>query len=262
MSYFVTGATGFIGRNLVELLLEREGTIYVLVREGSRGRLEELRSSWGDTDDRIVPIVGDLSQPTPRGVRRGSRDPQGRRRPSLPPGGDLRHEGRRRVAAGRQHRRHPAHGRARRGGRGGCVHMVSSIASAGLYPGTWREDMFEEARRPRHRPVLPHQARLRGHRPRRADAPVAGLPPRDRRRQLGDRRDGQGRRAVLLLQADPPDPQRGPAVAADGRGSRGGRSTSSRSTSSSRRWTTSRTRRASTTRRSASPIRTRSPPAR
>ena len=47
MSYFVTGATGFIGRNLIEQLLEREGTIYVLVREGSRGRLEELRNRWG-----------------------------------------------------------------------------------------------------------------------------------------------------------------------------------------------------------------------
>ena len=54
MSYFVTGATGFIGRNLIELLLEREGTIYVLVREGSRGRLEELRSRWGDEEGRIV----------------------------------------------------------------------------------------------------------------------------------------------------------------------------------------------------------------
>src|SRR5215213_8620203 len=62
VSYFVTGATGFIGRNLIELLLEREGTIYVLVREGSRGRLEELRSRWGDEEGRIVPIVGDLSQ--------------------------------------------------------------------------------------------------------------------------------------------------------------------------------------------------------
>ena len=52
MSYFVTGATGFIGRNLVELLLEREGTIYVLVREGSKGRLEELRNRWGVDSDR------------------------------------------------------------------------------------------------------------------------------------------------------------------------------------------------------------------
>src|SRR6187431_2562416 len=58
MSYFVTGATGFIGRNLVE----REGAIYVLVREGSRGRLEELRSRWGADEGRIVPVIGDLSQ--------------------------------------------------------------------------------------------------------------------------------------------------------------------------------------------------------
>ena len=62
MNYFVTGATGFIGRHLVELLLQREGTIYVLVREGSRGRLEELRSRWGAEEGRIVPVIGDLSQ--------------------------------------------------------------------------------------------------------------------------------------------------------------------------------------------------------
>src|SRR5690606_31891016 len=63
LSYFVTGATGFIGRNLVELLLRREGTIYVLVREGSRGRLEELLNRWGADPDRVVPVIGDLSQP-------------------------------------------------------------------------------------------------------------------------------------------------------------------------------------------------------
>src|SRR3954467_3348800 len=62
MSYFVTGATWFIGRNLVDQLLEREGPIYVLVREGSRGRLEELRSRWGADEDRIIPVIGDLSQ--------------------------------------------------------------------------------------------------------------------------------------------------------------------------------------------------------
>src|ERR687888_2340684 len=63
MSYFVTGATGFIGRHLIELLLAREGTIYVLVREGSKGRLEELRSRWGAGPDRVVAVVGDLAQP-------------------------------------------------------------------------------------------------------------------------------------------------------------------------------------------------------
>ena len=113
MSYFVTGATGFIGRNLVEQLLEREGTIYVLVREGSHGRLEELRNRWGVDDERVVGIVGDLSQP-------GSVSPTttssacAASRPLLPPRRDLRHDRRRRVAEGRQHRRHPAHGRARR----------------------------------------------------------------------------------------------------------------------------------------------------
>ena len=72
MSYFVTGATGFIGRNLVELLLEREGTIYVLVREGSKGRLEELRNRWGVDEDRVVGIVGDLSAAPARRLGRAT----------------------------------------------------------------------------------------------------------------------------------------------------------------------------------------------
>lgn len=61
MSYFVTGATGFIGRYLVrELLDHREGTVYALCREGSRGRLEALVEEWGT--DRVVPVVGDLGE--------------------------------------------------------------------------------------------------------------------------------------------------------------------------------------------------------
>ena len=43
MAYFVTGATGFIGRRLIELLLEkRQGKVYVLVRESSLKRLDDL----------------------------------------------------------------------------------------------------------------------------------------------------------------------------------------------------------------------------
>ncbi len=61
MNYFVTGATGFIGRHLVEQLLARDGTIYALVREGSRGRLDELSNRLG-AGDRIVPVVGDLAK--------------------------------------------------------------------------------------------------------------------------------------------------------------------------------------------------------
>ena len=62
MSYFVTGATGFIGRHLVERLLEREGDIHVLVREGSQDRLEALIERWG-AGDRVRPVIGDLSEP-------------------------------------------------------------------------------------------------------------------------------------------------------------------------------------------------------
>jgi len=66
MAYFVTGATGFIGRRLVERLLEqRQGKVYVLVRESSAGKLDELTAQWSavagpSAAERVVPVVGDL----------------------------------------------------------------------------------------------------------------------------------------------------------------------------------------------------------
>src|SRR3954471_15594193 len=60
-AYFVTGATGFIGRHLVERLLQREGDIYVLVREGSRDKLAELVERW-EAGDRVKPVIGDLGE--------------------------------------------------------------------------------------------------------------------------------------------------------------------------------------------------------
>jgi NAD(P)-dependent dehydrogenase (short-subunit alcohol dehydrogenase family) len=144
MSYFVTGATGFLGRNLVELLLEREGTIYVLVREGSRGRLEELRSRWGADEDRIVPVIGDLSA-----EHLGCED----RIQELK--GEIDHffhlaaiydmtadAETQRVSnvEGTRHAVQLAEAvEAKR------FHMVSSIAAAGLYKGTFTEEMFDEA---------------------------------------------------------------------------------------------------------------------
>ena len=61
MSYFVTGATGFIGRYLVEELLDhREGDIFVLVRQASLPRMERMITRWGTA--RVIPVVGDLGQ--------------------------------------------------------------------------------------------------------------------------------------------------------------------------------------------------------
>jgi len=65
MAYFVTGATGFIGRHLVEQLLKRDGDIYVLVREGSLEKLQTLIERWGpEAKDRVKPVAGDLGEPT------------------------------------------------------------------------------------------------------------------------------------------------------------------------------------------------------
>ena len=49
MTYFVTGATGFIGRHLVGNLLKRKGTIHVLVRKGSQKKLDDLIDHGSDS---------------------------------------------------------------------------------------------------------------------------------------------------------------------------------------------------------------------
>ena len=162
MSYFVTGATGFIGRNLVELLLEREGTIYVLVREGSKGRLEELRNRWGVDQDRVVGIVGDLSQP---GLGISDEDVERLR-------GEVDHlfhlaaiydmtadaESQRR----RQRRGNPPHGPVRRGRRGRARAHGQLDRRRRPLQGHLAGGHVRGGRGPRQPSLLPDQARLRG----------------------------------------------------------------------------------------------------
>ena len=64
MNYFVTGATGFIGKFLLEELLKREDAkVHVLVRESSRGKVEALQARYGAAGKRVVPVIGDVTQP-------------------------------------------------------------------------------------------------------------------------------------------------------------------------------------------------------
>ena len=69
MAYFVTGATGFIGSNLIPLLLERTankrgaaGHIHLLVRESSMPRMQQRIESWTKGDPamgkRLKPLLG------------------------------------------------------------------------------------------------------------------------------------------------------------------------------------------------------------
>ncbi|MGH3316599.1 MAG: SDR family oxidoreductase, partial [Nocardioidaceae bacterium] len=63
MAYLVTGATGFIGRHVVEeLLRRRDAEVFVLVRPGSLPRLHQLTDRWLEPN-RVAPVTGDLTEP-------------------------------------------------------------------------------------------------------------------------------------------------------------------------------------------------------
>jgi NAD(P)-dependent dehydrogenase (short-subunit alcohol dehydrogenase family) len=145
-TYFVTGATGFIGRHLLERLLERQGDIHVLVREGSTEKLDAVVERLGG-GDRIRPVTGDLSQPL------------------LGVGDDVREQLRGNV----DHFFHLAaiydmtadetqNALLNVGGtqnaidlandlQAGIFHHASSIAVAGEYDGHFTEDMFDEGQK-------------------------------------------------------------------------------------------------------------------
>jgi NAD(P)-dependent dehydrogenase (short-subunit alcohol dehydrogenase family) len=145
LNYFVTGATGFIGRHLVAELLEREGTIYVVVREGSRGKLDALVQRLGAPEGRIVPVAGDLSKP---GLGVEGFDERLDHVFHLAAVYDVEADeetSERTNVEGTQHvidfvNAHDV----------GRFHHVSSIAVAGDYRGIFQEDMFDEDQR------LPH----------------------------------------------------------------------------------------------------------
>jgi len=145
MSYFVTGATGFIGRHLVgELLEQREGTVHVLVRASSLPRMQSLVERWGD---RVVPVVGDLGEPAL----------------GVDPAWVEEHRGQVQhffhlaaiydmTADDATNQRLNVDGTRHAVELGdaldvGCFHQVSSVAAAGDFRGRFDESMFDEGQR-------------------------------------------------------------------------------------------------------------------
>ncbi len=144
MTYFVTGATGFIGRHLLAKLLLRKGTIHCLVRKESMAKFDELVERLGADKGRLVAVAGDLSKPrlgvAPATLKKIGKVAHFFHLAALY---DLSADEQSQVAANIDGTRHALQLAEALGA--GCFHHTSSIAAAGLYPGVFREDMFAEA---------------------------------------------------------------------------------------------------------------------
>ncbi|NND44374.1 MAG: SDR family oxidoreductase [Xanthomonadales bacterium] len=147
MNYFITGGTGFIGQNLVAEILSRrkKAKIYVLVRKDSRKKLDKLKAALGRRADRVIAVTGDLTRPLLGISAAKRRELEGEVQHVFHLGAvyDLKADADLQVTVNidgtRNAVRFAEKIKARR------FHHVSSIAAAGLYPGIFREDMFEEA---------------------------------------------------------------------------------------------------------------------
>jgi NAD(P)-dependent dehydrogenase (short-subunit alcohol dehydrogenase family) len=146
MQYFVTGATGFIGKRLVKKLLERKGSVvHFLIREESEDKIAALREYWGATAARTVPVFGDL---TTKKLGVGPDDVKKLKGEvehcyHLAAVYDLGADEESQIAVNIEGTRNVVE--FAKAIDAGHFHHVSSIAAAGLYEGVFREDMFEEA---------------------------------------------------------------------------------------------------------------------
>ncbi len=142
VSYFVTGATGFIGRQLLPLLLARDDDVFVLIRESSVERFERHRRRLDPSGQRLHVLAGDLTEP---GLALNATDRERLR------GAQVFHLAavydltapedeaeRANVAGTRNVVAVAGEIEASR------LHLVSSIAVAGRYKGTFTEAMFDE----------------------------------------------------------------------------------------------------------------------
>ena len=146
MSYFVTGATGFIGKRLVRKLLGRKGTtVHFLMRDPTPARVRALLDYWGVDKERAIAVHGDITQPH-LGIGAAERrrlDDEITHFFHLAAVYDLKAKEEANEAANVTGTRNAVQLANEIGVK--CFHHISSIAAAGMFEGVFREDMFEEA---------------------------------------------------------------------------------------------------------------------
>jgi NAD(P)-dependent dehydrogenase (short-subunit alcohol dehydrogenase family) len=145
MAYFVTGGTGFIGRFLIDNLLKRKGTVHVLVRKDSMKKFEALAKQRGWDRKRVLPVAGEMTAPKCGLSAAQLRALSGKVKHFF-------HLAAIYDMAAKPDALHAANIDGTRNAldlaaalKAGCFHHTSSIAAAGMYPGVFREDMFDEA---------------------------------------------------------------------------------------------------------------------
>jgi NAD(P)-dependent dehydrogenase (short-subunit alcohol dehydrogenase family) len=147
MQYFVTGATGFIGKRLVKTLLARKGvTVHFLLREESARKVPELLEYWGTTKARAIAVFGDL---TAKKLGVAADEVKALKAAGidavfhLAAVYDLKADEESQIQANIEGTRNVVEFAKAVDAK--HLHHVSSIAAAGLYEGVFREDMFDEA---------------------------------------------------------------------------------------------------------------------
>ena len=146
MQYFVTGATGFIGKRLVKKLLARKGNVvYFLMREESSGKLPALMEYWNTTKARAIPVFGDLRS-SKLGISKDDTKTLSKNVDHffhLAAIYDMKADADEQMAVNVDGTRNAVAFSNAIGSK--CLHHVSSIAAAGMFEGIFREDMFDEA---------------------------------------------------------------------------------------------------------------------